>query len=279
LTTNIAQAESMINLSENKMLENKKQSNSQETQDFEEEIPLLKDVIMMEICKTEKNWIVIYSFYKSKFGAEFFTKEDILDAYEETSRKSAANAKNFSKNFKNSVKEGYIKSVNNTEYMITKPGKDQARKILRAESTDKSNPQSNSKSGSKKVSKSNGPKNIEPEEFNHLGNEEGKIPSLKEFMQTKKVNNSVHERILAIGYYITHYFKKDEFSEGNIEFVYIALDLTPSPGHLHQLHVNLKNDGDKKWIEKGSDSSHWKISRLGSIEIQTKMPREDTSSN
>jgi len=118
-----------------------------------------------------------------------------------------------------------------------------------------------------------GPKKIEVEEFEIKGNSKAKIPSLKDFLEEKKAIESSPKTILAVGYYVTQMLKKEEFSEGNIEFAYRALGLTGRPAHLHQTIINKKNKA--VWFETGSDSTHWKVGRVGQLYVEEKMPEKE----
>lgn len=116
------------------------------------------------------------------------------------------------------------------------------------------------------------PKKIKIEEFDINNDSKGKIPSLKDFLDEKKATDSSPKTILAVGYYITHFKKASEFSEGNIEFAYKALRLTRRPLHLHQTIINKKNK--EVWFEQGSDSYHWKLSRVGELFVEGSMPEK-----
>jgi hypothetical protein len=122
------------------------------------------------------------------------------------------------------------------------------------------------------ISKKRTPKKIEIEEFDINSDSKGKAPSLKDFLDDKKATDSPPKTILAVGYYITHFKKASEFSEGNIEFTYKALRLTGRPLHLHQTIINKKNK--EVWFEQGSDSNHWKLSRIGELFVEESMPEK-----
>jgi len=112
------------------------------------------------------------------------------------------------------------------------------------------------------------PTKIIPEKFDISGNKS--TPSLKAFLKEKKPSASANERILVIGYYITNKLKKNEFSEENIEFAYRVLQLSGRPKHLHQSFIDIRNK--KFWIEQGSDTNLWTISRIGEIYVEEKLP-------
>ncbi|MFH1840163.1 MAG: hypothetical protein ABH849_03365 [Nanoarchaeota archaeon] len=118
-------------------------------------------------------------------------------------------------------------------------------------------------------------KKIEVEGFDTKGDSQKEVPSLKEFFNEKRPGESNYERILVIGHYVTKILRDSEFSEGNVEFAYKILKLKPRPQDLHQTHIDIKNK--KRWIDNGTDSSHWVISRIGENEIETEMPRGDNT--
>ena len=126
-----------------------------------------------------------------------------------------------------------------------------------------------SKEKEKKEKKTRLPTKVEIEEFDIKGDSKTNIPSLKEFINEKKPR-SHQERITVVGYYFTNILKKgEEFSEGNTEFVYNALKF-PKSRNPHQSHTDTKNH--KRWIDKGSDLQHWKVTRLGEIHVEEEMP-------
>lgn len=115
--------------------------------------------------------------------------------------------------------------------------------------------------------KKTSPKKIEIEKFSFEGDSKKTIPSLKDFLNEKKVDDkSAPKFIVTVGYYITTILELDEFSEGNIEYAYKALGFTNRPAHLHQIIINQKNS--KNWFEEGSSGNRWKISRIGEIYVE-----------
>lgn len=128
------------------------------------------------------------------------------------------------------------------------------------------------KTGEQKTKKKIGAKKIDVKEFYIDGDKSNGVPSLKEFFEQKKPGKSASKRILAVGYYVTHYANQEEFSEGNIEYAYKALNLTGRPAHLHQIIINQKNE--KGWFDEGSITDNWKISRIGEIFVDEHLPEK-----
>ena len=108
-------------------------------------------------------------------------------------------------------------------------------------------------------------KNIEPEEFEINNNSDD---SLAKFMESKNPGENAWNRIVVVGYYITHKLQKANFTEGNVEFAYKALSLNKRPLHLRQAFIDMKNK--KKWLEELSDGG-WTLSRLGEIYVEDQM--------
>ena len=116
------------------------------------------------------------------------------------------------------------------------------------------------------------PKKIEIEEFETNGDTKLHIPSLKAFLDEKKATTSSTKMIVAVGYYVTYLLKQPEFSEGNIEFAYKVLRVSGRPTHLHQTIINKKNTDS--WFEDGTESTRWKLSRVGQLYVEETMQDE-----
>jgi hypothetical protein len=118
------------------------------------------------------------------------------------------------------------------------------------------------------------PKKIDVEEFSFEGDQNKNIPSLKDFLKDKNVDDeSASKFIITVGYYITNVLNLNEFSEGNIDYAYKALGSTNRPAHLHQIIINQKNN--KNWFEEGTDGNKWKLSRLGEIYVESSLKDEE----
>ncbi len=94
-----------------------------------DEMPL-KNVVIKLLPQYESEWVLIYSYYLDLEGKNSFTRTDIITKYDESNRKSAVRMKNLSASIIGAVRKNWITALNDTEYMVTEPGKTFARQIL-----------------------------------------------------------------------------------------------------------------------------------------------------
>ena len=112
--------------------------------------PSLANVVLKGELKTEAEWILIYSFYCSAFGAKLFTEDDLRSKYDESKRFNDTRRKNFKTNIKSLAAKKLISAVNATEYRIEKEGIEKAKSILFVEQSTKKITSKNKKSTPKK---------------------------------------------------------------------------------------------------------------------------------
>lgn len=110
-----------------------------------EDYPILKDIVMKDLPKTEAEWILIFVFYASEFGKHSATKDDIIREYKEAGKYSETNRKNLAANVARCVKNNWIKSLNKDSYIILDGGKDYITEILAGRSKGKTRTQTQSK--------------------------------------------------------------------------------------------------------------------------------------
>lgn len=110
-----------------------------------EDYPILKDIVMKDLPKTEAEWILIFVFYASKFGKHPTTKDDIIREYKEVGKYSETNRKNLASNVARCVKNNWIKSLNKDSYIILDGGKDYITEILAGRSRGKTRTKTQSK--------------------------------------------------------------------------------------------------------------------------------------
>lgn len=92
--------------------------------------PIMKDIVIRDLAKTEREWILIYALYSSDFGKNVITREDIWNRYKESNRITDSRRRNLSNNIKNMVKSGQLKFINDEEMLLTDSGVQTATEIL-----------------------------------------------------------------------------------------------------------------------------------------------------
>lgn len=101
----------------------------------QEEYPSLKDLVVKNYPKNEAEWILCYAFYSSKFGSDTFNRGDIIDKYKENNRWSKSASNNLNNNLGTCIKKDWIKSTNNSDYILKTEGIGYAKQILGGNST------------------------------------------------------------------------------------------------------------------------------------------------
>lgn len=132
-------------IKENKKTQTKRKSSSkskkaeQEKSDKEEtkntsielkDYPIMKDIVIRDLAKTEREWILIYALYSSDFGKNVLTRDDIWNKYEESNRVTHSRRTNLTNNIKNMIKSGQLKFINDDEMLLTESGVQTATEIL-----------------------------------------------------------------------------------------------------------------------------------------------------
>ncbi|WP_343604816.1 zinc ribbon domain-containing protein [Fluviicola sp.] len=92
--------------------------------------PTIESVMMKNLPSSETEWITIYSFYTSNFGKDIFTRQDIINCYQQTKRKTPQRIKNLSGNIKTVVTANYINPLSDNQFSILDPGIEKAKEIL-----------------------------------------------------------------------------------------------------------------------------------------------------
>lgn len=107
------------------------------TQTQNEDYPTLKDILIKNYPKTETEWILCYAFYASKYGSDTFKRQDIIDKYKENNRLSTSANSNLSKNIDSCIRKDWMKSVNDSEFILKPDGIEYAKEVLKGRSTTK----------------------------------------------------------------------------------------------------------------------------------------------
>lgn len=88
------------------------------------EYPVMKDIVIRDLAKTEREWILIYALYSSNFGVDVLTREMLVSKYNESGRRTSSRISNLSNNIRNLVKAGQLKFINDNDMLLTSKGKD-----------------------------------------------------------------------------------------------------------------------------------------------------------
>jgi hypothetical protein len=218
------------------------------------DIPELREVVLRDLPKSEPDWILVFACYKTSFGKESFSEQDIKDQYDKTERTNKSRLANLSNNIKSLLNKKYIKVHNDTNYLIKPEGLEYAYKILEGNSTSKTS----TKIG-KKVSKENAKSNDtttkkgvkssgKPSQFSldrQLNLRPDGQESLKDFSAKYQLDSSA-KQIVVIVYYLKEVLKLTKVTSDHIYTGLEELDVR-IPKSLNQIIVNTKvRDG---WLD------------------------------
>ena len=92
--------------------------------------PVMKDIVIRDLAKTEREWMLIYALYSSEFGKKTFTRDDLISKYQDSDRKTDSRMANLSNNIRNLIKANYFKYINDDEMLLTTQGQEMANEIL-----------------------------------------------------------------------------------------------------------------------------------------------------
>lgn len=112
---------------------------STEEEDTYEDIeyPTLKELLIKNYPKNETEWILCFAFYNSKYGTDTFTRESIIEKYNESKKYSENAKKNLTQNINACIKKNWIKDVNHSDYILKPEGIEYAKEVLSGNSTSK----------------------------------------------------------------------------------------------------------------------------------------------
>lgn len=96
--------------------------------------PTIKDLLIKDYPKNEAEWILIYWFYSSNFWVDVFTRNNLIEKYKTTNRRTDTRIKNLSWSISACVKKDWIKSVNDKDFLITEEWKSYVAQIINWES-------------------------------------------------------------------------------------------------------------------------------------------------
>lgn len=206
--------------------------------------PTLKDIKLRDLAKTEKDWMIVYSFLAADGGNNTFTRANVIDLYKESGRFSDKIANGLSQYFKTLAKADIIKATSDTEFIILQEGKEKAIQIFQGNSQSKTSKsttksiKSSSKKDSKTAKKSGSSKKFEFTLDKNLNLRPDGKDSLKDFASKYDISSTPKQIILII-----HYLK-NILSESQVggNQIYTGLDSlgVRIPESLKQIIINTK---------------------------------------
>ncbi|EHQ29816.1 hypothetical protein Mucpa_5748 [Mucilaginibacter paludis DSM 18603] len=246
-----------------------------------QDYPILKDVKLRDLPKSETEWLLTYAFYGSGFGSKEFTKENLIQLYEETDRKDANRTANLSNNIKSLVTSQYIKSTNATNFIILEKGKNKAADILAGKSV--SNPtqrkikkggasKSNSEQTSaKEATKTSKGKSSAKTGVNFVDQKFAlaEISALKSYYGLKAPKSQNEEVLVFLNWYAEH---KNSDGASVEEIMYMFKVVTKNvPNALQQVLINLK--GPKSNLIDKDDNNKFNLTSLGAMFVADNLPK------
>lgn len=244
------------------------------------ELPALKEVVIKDLPNSEIEWILIYSLYASNNGTQAFTQTDIRNLYDSSGRKETNRLSNFSYNFNSNINKGYIKILNDTEYLILQTGIGQALKILSGEvksasptrkSVKKKKAPVINQANDENENKKETPKNKTKRkiDFIDLDLPIEEINRLNQFFEDKKPKTQNEEALVVMKWFKDH--RKN--SEIKLEEISYLLSICSKvPNALEQVLINMKGP-NFRWITKLEDGG-FQLTSIGENIVHNKLPKE-----
>lgn len=228
------------------------------------EIPSLSNVVLAGGPRTESEWLLIYAFYKSEQGTQFFSREDLRQCYKETNRYTETRNKNFSSNVKSLISDKLISAVNQNDFRIEKKGIELAVKIVRGEIEE-----SGGKVAKKKASKSKG-STIETYNLVELNLSQSERKALSEYYMYHNPSN-VQDKTVVIAKWLKD-TKGIEVVDKDIIFTALRTLGENTSFNIGQALLNAKN---LKSYYTSSEAGKFKISHIGEDHVDIDMVRKD----
>ena len=238
------------------------------------DIPTLKDVKLRDLAKNETDLFLVYVFYATDGGKKEFTRNSLVDVFKSQDMYTIQRRKNLSIYFKNTSKALYIKSTNETDFILLDKGKDKVFEIFKGNSQSTKRKTSLSTSGSSKKEKkikegedkTKGKKASSIIDFIDLKLTIKEQESLSDFYNTKKPS-SQNEKVLVV---IKWYIDLKKIKEISIEEInYLLSIVSERPAALNQVLINMAG-ANFRWLVK--ENEKYKLSSIGTGYIN-KLPK------
>jgi hypothetical protein len=241
-----------------------------------EDYPTFYSVYSNEVTQSESEVLLVMAFYVSNFGANNFTKEDLLQYYKDQEIYTESRRANSSNNVNSLVRSKCLEAVAKGNYRITKNGKQKAIEIIGREECPK--PSSSKQSGGKnkkavnsstaKVGKNNTIAFL-PDLVLYPDNE----ISLEDFYNQFITANNYENNLIFV-YYLVEKLKLDRIGLSEIFTCYKTLGL-----EIPNIGQSIADTARRKTWIIASDRSNIKLHRNGENYINKKMKRKEVAAN
>ena len=258
------------------------------------EYPSLKVIVMKNLPSTEVEWVLIYSFYASNYGNSMFTRQQVLDLYDSTNRKTESRMKNLTYNLTSIVKSDFINPVNTSgDFSMLSTGIKKAIEILNKESGASTKPKSKGKQTKEGGLKEEKSKQVSSKKVDSKGSStkstkktaspevmkidpdlnlmpKGKV-SLEEFYASVLIKSSA-DHFLFFAYYL---ISKLELENVNLNHIYTCFKEVKAkiPEHFRQAATDVQNK--KGWLNT-NDKDDIKLTQKGENEIEFKILKNES---
>lgn len=235
--------------------------------------PSLQSVVIKNRPANEAEWIVVYSFYASSFGKNIFTRQDIIDLYAETNRKTESRMKNLTPYINSVIRADSINPINNNgDFSILDKGIERAIEIVnRTSSSPNKSLKSKPNSKPTKTEGRNARKTSSTKKgFSvlDLGLDESKRQDLRSFF-TEKSPKSQEDIVLVLGYWLQNNAKLSGFGTDEI-YTAIQIVSAKTPSALGQVLINIKNAGKST---KDKTSKLYNLNHIGEDYVKFELPK------
>lgn len=205
----------------------------------------LKNLVARGLQMVEKDWVLIYAFFASNSGRDFFQRKQILELYEMSKRKSTNKIKNLSQNIASLINSGLVQYVNDEDMQLIEAGKTKALNLIEVPSEMSHNKKKNA------VAKVVKPVGKEVGNLKRMVDldlmPEGK-ESLNDFARKYSLEANAGKILLCV------YYMKEVLGIEKVSFdaIYTCMDSLEStvPPTIYQIIVNVKNRNG--WIKYDS---------------------------
>lgn len=238
-----------------------------------DDTPTLNDVKLRDLAKNETDWLLVYMYFASEKGTKEFTRENIIQLYKDSGRRTDNRIKSLSQYFKRVAQALYIKSTNETNFILLDKGKKKVLEIFKGNSVASPKQSKPIKKGSsnngKSVNKSNPKTTTKAIRFIDLKLTLPEQESLNNFYDSKKPTTQNEKVIVAMKWFLNNNDSEEVAIE---EMNYLLSIASKTPPALKQVLGNMV--GSKfRWVTKGSKGKY-QLSSIAENHIANNLPKK-----